>query len=107
MMFLITYQFNPPNPNALVVVGREIQGSALWSHYMDNVWIIDTAEMLDQVVGRLTKFFTPQDRLLVVALNQYNLFQGVMPMDFWEWMSNRHKANNPGQPALIPFPDLS
>ena len=106
MMYLITYQFNPPNPNGTLLVGQNIQNSALWSHYMDNLWIIDTSETLEQLNARLMHHFQGTDRLMIVALNLWNQYTGWMPPELWNWIRQRTTANNPQQPPLMTLPPL-
>ncbi|OHV82594.1 hypothetical protein [Rhizobium sp. LCM 4573] len=55
-----------------------------WAHYLESMWLVDTAIGADAIVDRLKGHFDGNDRLLVMKMTGDR--QGLLSKAEWDWI---------------------
>ncbi len=90
MMYLVTYQLNPPRKNPELI--SELQSIGEWWHYLDHVWLITSPQGANDIYNRLAPHINDPDRILIVEILPAAQTQGWLAQDAWDWINARRFA---------------
>jgi len=85
--------FSVADPSRLLALTESLRGSDAWWNFIPNVWVICTAESIDQVFQRCQVHVTLAeaggDYIWIHELVQTGQ-RGWLPAEAWEWLQGHH-----------------
>lgn len=62
-----------------------------WSHYLDETWLIQTDETIEQITSKLKPYC--KMFLVVKCPDDENGFAGMMPREQWDWINEKLRVS--------------
>lgn len=89
MIYLITYDKNTILKNYEPLQQAIKDSSKSWWHHMNNTWIIKTDLNANQIYKNLCQHINPQDKLLIIKIQNEADYQGWLNEKAWLWIKNQ------------------
>jgi hypothetical protein len=93
MILIISYDLKSIRDYTPFYEAMKQQGP--WWHYLASTWLISTSKSPQEIAESVHPFMDPQDFLLVTEMG--DLYQGYLPKQAWDWISDQLKASRMGQ----------
>ena len=89
MLYVIAYSLSPDRPQRHEEVSERIEAGEGEKRRIANVWLVDTQESIDQLVGRLVPPIDrdADDRLWIGQV--WGRTNGWLERDEWDWINPR------------------
>jgi hypothetical protein len=67
----------------------EVKSFPGWAQCFQKTWLIATHDTIDVVEQKLQRHLQqPQDKLLLIPIEQYSQYKGRLPQEIWDWINS-------------------
>lgn len=89
MLVLISYDLKQPDRDYSVLYEAIKSTGKAWWHYLESVWIVDTAQDPEACYNMIKPAMDDNDFLFIVEITEMKN-QGWLPSKAWEWIKARN-----------------
>lgn len=86
-VYAVVYQLSPIRN--ITGILEELQSFPLWSHYINNYWLVVTPLTAQQIYEKLLPHLKDTDWVFVTEITSETQRYGNLPTAMWDWITER------------------